>query len=271
MPLALSCCTTADRNGCPHCNYKKENGSVGCGAAFDFMDGFLEKMLTGPRKIAVTGHFGSGKTEFAVSLAFALAEQGAQPLALCDLDIENPYFRSRERQAALEGAGVKVYSDFSGGRNGSELQTLSAAIRAPLENEACRVILDCGGDNSGAMVLNQFGKYFSDGDYQLLCVVNCGRPGTDTPEKAAAHLAAIESATGLHVSGLISNNHLIRYTTAEDVLRGWAFTKEVEALTGVPTLAACCMTSLIPAVSGHGFDVFPIGMYMRDSYLDKQV
>ena len=99
------------------------------------MDDFLELMRSGPRKIAVTGHFGSGKTEFAVSLAFALAEgrRGGESLALCDLDIENPYFRSRERQDALRAEGIRVYSDPSDGRNGSELQTISAAIRAPLE------------------------------------------------------------------------------------------------------------------------------------------
>ena len=233
----------------------------------------LQKLQTGPRKIAVTGHFGSGKTELAVSLAFALARENTagERLALCDLDIENPYFRSRERQDALNAAGVAVYSDPSGGRNGSELQTISAAIRAPLEDEGCRVILDCGGDNTGAMVLNQFSKYFPAGEYQLLCVVNCNRPGTDTPEKAAEHVRAIQKTTGLTVTGLISNAHLIRFTTADTVLEGFAFTKRVEALTGVPALAACCMESLVPAASGHGFDVFPVGMYMRDSYLDKSV
>ena len=75
------------------------------------MGTFMEKMVSGPRIIAVTGHFGSGKTEFCVSLAFALAERAAsdplaklqreERLALADLDIENPFFRSRERQDAL--------------------------------------------------------------------------------------------------------------------------------------------------------------------------
>ncbi len=238
------------------------------------MNELLEQIRSGPRKIAVTGHFGSGKTEFAVSLAFALSavEQAAgETLALCDLDIENPYFRSRERQDALRAAGVAVYSDPSDGRNGSELQTISAKIRAPLEDERCRVILDCGGDGSGAMILRQFSKYFAPGDHRLLCIVNPNRPGTDTPEKAAAHLRAIETAGGLPVTGLISNAHLIRDTTAETVCSGWAFTQDVAALTDVPALAGCCMRSLLPALSGCGFPLFPIGMYMRDSYLDKPV
>ena len=233
---------------------------------------FAEEMRRGPRKIAVTGHFGCGKTEIAVSLAFALAaKRPAERLALCDLDIENPYFRSRERADRLEAAGVRVYSDPYNGRNASELQTISAAIRAPLEDAGCRVILDCGGDNTGAMVLNQFRKYFTPGDHRLLCVVNCNRPGTDTPEKAAEMVRAIGETTALAVTGLLSNAHLVRETTAETVLEGWRFTEETAALTGVPALCACCMEALAPSVRAAGVPVFPIGMYMRDSYLDRPV
>ena len=235
------------------------------------MDPFIHDIQTGPRKIAVTGHFGCGKTEIAVSLAMALAAgEGEESLALCDLDIENPYFRSRERQDMLEAAGVKVYSDPFGGKNGSELQLITAAIRAPLEDPRCRVLLDCGGDNSGAMVLNQFKKYFADG-FRLVCVVNCMRPGTDSVEKAVGHIRAIEKATGLRVTELVSNAHLIRFTTAETVAGGWEFTCRVARECGLPARCACCAEALLPAVEALGVPAFPIGMYMRDSYLDKQV
>lgn len=236
------------------------------------MNAFLKKLLQGPRIVAVTGHFGSGKTEFCVSLAFALAALGrSERLAVCDLDIENPFFRSRERQDALEAAGVRVYSDPFNGRNGSELQVISAAIRAPLEDELCRAVLDCGGDAAGAMILNQFKKYFQGGAYQLLCVVNPYRPGSDTVDKAVAHLRAIEQATGLRVTGLVANGHLIRCTTVEEVAYGWAFTREVSEASGVPALCACCMEPFALEAEARGIPVFPIGMYMRESYLDKPV
>ncbi len=234
------------------------------------MTDFLSLMSKGPRKIAVTGHFGCGKTEFAVSLAFQLAKMNIPNLALADLDVENPYFRSRERMAELESAGVRVYSDPFRGKNGSELQTLDPAIRAPLENPLCRVILDAGGDFTGAMILNQYSKFLKE-DTQLLFVLNKNRPGTDTLEKALFQLRSIEKTTSLSVSGIISNSHFIRYTTAEDVFEGWKFAELLSRETGIPALCACCMENLVPEVSNKGFDVFPIGMHMRESYLDKQV
>lgn len=234
------------------------------------MNAFMKQMTQGARIIAVTGHFGSGKTEFCVSLAFALAKLTRERLAVADLDIENPYFRSRERQDALAAAGVRVYSDPFQGRNGSELQTISASVRAPLEDEGCRVLLDTGGDASGARILNQFGKYFAS-DYQLLCVVNPYRPGSDTVEKAVDHVQNIRNATGLRVTGLIGNGHLIRQTTPAEVLRGWEFARAVSRETGVPALCACCMEQLVPEAEGRGFDVFPMGMHMRESYLDRRV
>ena len=234
------------------------------------MNAFLEQMVHGPRIIAVTGHFGSGKTELCVSLAFALRKLTNERLSVGDLDIENPFFRSRERQDALESAGIKVYSDPFNGRNGSELQVISAAIRAPLEDSGCRVLLDCGGDASGAMILNQFKKYFAQ-PYRLLCVVNPYRPGSDTVGKAVEHVRNIEQTTGLKVTGLIANGHLIRQTTIDEVLYGWEFTTKVAEQTDIPALCACCMEPLVPEAEGRGFDVFPIGMHMRDSYLDKQV
>lgn len=234
------------------------------------MNTFMEHMLHGPRIIAVTGHFGSGKTEFCVSLAFALRKLTKEKLAIADLDIENPFFRSRERQDALEDAGIEVHSDPFHGRNGSELQTISSTVRAPLENENCRVLLDTGGDYTGARILNQFKKYFA-GEYQMLCVINPYRPGSDTVKKAAELIHSIEAATGLRITGLIANGHLIYQTTPKEIEYSREFATMVAQATGIPLLAVCCMNALIPEITQRDLDLFPIGMYMRDSYLDRQV
>ena len=234
------------------------------------MDDFLHMMQNAPRKLAVTGHFGSGKTEFSVSLAFRLAEAGVKPLALIDIDIENPYFRSREQGDAMRAAGIRVYSDAYGGKSATELQTLDPAIRAPLEDESCRVICDLGGDASGAMILNQYSGYFRS-DALLLFVLNRSRPGTDSMEKALAQLNSIEAVTGLKLGGIISNTHLLRLTTPDDVREGWRFALALAEKSGIPALCACCMESLLPQLADDNIPLFPIGLYMRPAYLDREV
>ena len=53
------------------------------------------------------GHYGSGKTNIAVNYALKLKADGLD-VALADLDIVNPYFRSKDSTAELEKAGVRV-------------------------------------------------------------------------------------------------------------------------------------------------------------------
>ena len=228
--------------------------------------------ISDKRILVVVGHFGSGKTEFAVSLAYQLAREG-QALAVVDVDIANPYFRSREHQQPLEALGVKVYSDAFGGKSAVELQTLDPAIRAPLENPDLRCIVDAGGDSSGARVLNQYEKYLSGPDAELVCIVNRNRPETRTVEGALAHIEAIQQETGLAIAGLISNAHMIRWTTAEDVITGWDFTQEVSRACGIPVRAACAPAVLMEEIARQRPEIplFEMGLYMRESWLDKPV
>lgn len=75
------------------------------------------------RKIwMVTGHYGSGKTEFSVNFAVALKKEGRK-VAVVDLDIVNPYFRSREQKKTLEDMGIRVAS--SNVADGIDLPALS--------------------------------------------------------------------------------------------------------------------------------------------------
>ena len=102
----------------------------------------------------ITGHYGTGKTELAVNLALALAGEGCRVM-LADLDIVNPYFRSRERRPLLESAGVQVISS-SQACSDADVPALPAELLAILENRDVRGILDIGGDPVGARVLARF-------------------------------------------------------------------------------------------------------------------
>jgi len=221
------------------------------------------------RKIVFTGHYGSGKTEVAVSLALLLATGAAGKLALIDLDIVNPYFRSRERREVLEAAGVRVFGSVFDKEVTAELPALGATLRAPLEDRNCRVIVDVGGNDSGALILNQFHDYFSDGETSMLAVINANRPDTGSVDGALGHIAAIETITGLTITGLVNNSHLLRETTADTVIRGYELCMRICEAAGKELWCTCYPAGIVSAsdLSGLTSNLLPLGMHMRPTWL----
>ncbi len=186
------------------------------------------------RLTIVTGHYGTGKTEFSVNLALALAAEGART-ALADLDIVNPYFRSRERRELLEGAGVRLIAA-SQALADADVPALPAEFHAVLEDRSVRGVLDVGGDPSGARVLARYRPRILKEDYQLLCIVNAARPEVRTAERSAEYLRAIEAVAGLRCTGLVNNTHLCGETAPEDIREGAALAEEVSQITGIPVV-----------------------------------
>ncbi len=224
------------------------------------------------RMIVIAGHYGSGKTELAVSLAMDLAKKRDYPrLALVDLDVANPYFRSRERMDLLEGSGVTVYADAFHSTGGTaELPALTAALRAPLEDPDCQTIIDLGGNDAGARVLRQFDKYFQGDDHELWAVVNFKRYETLTVEASMAHVESIEWELQIPITGLVNNTHLLRETTPEIIREGHGKAAELARRMGKPLLFTCYPSALIsPEEIADLSPLRPLGLYMRPTYLDK--
>ena len=143
-----------------------------------------------PHRVSiVTGHYGTGKTEFAVNLALALAAEGASVM-LADLDIVNPYFRSRERRSLLEEAGIRLISS-SQACSDADVPALPAELLTIPEDRSICGVLDIGGDPVGARVLARFQPRIVQEDYQLIYVLNANRPEVRGREKAIAYLRGI--------------------------------------------------------------------------------
>jgi len=238
------------------------------------MAGFSGIWPSDRRIMVVTGHYGSGKTEFSVSLALLIAKLGADPyrrVALADLDIINPYFRSREQEALLQQAGVSVYGSAYGHNVTAEIPELAANIRAPLEDRDCRTIIDLGGNDAGAKVLRQFERQLPESETVTLCVVNANRPETRDLEGALAHLAAIEQSLGRRVDGVINNTHLLRETDAACIAKGHALCEQVCRETGCLLWCDCYPEGIVPEaeLEGRYERLMPLGMYMRPSWIDR--
>ena len=209
----------------------------------------------------VTGHYGTGKTEFSVNLALALAAEGASVM-LADLDIVNPYFRSRERRSLLEEAGVRLISS-SQACSDADVPSLPAELLAILENRDIRGVLDIGGDPVGARVLARFQPKIVQEDYQLIYVLNANRPEVRTAEAAVRYLQGIEATTGLTCTGIVNNTHLCGETTEEEIRKGAALAAEVSKETGIPVLCHVAEEKFVSALSDLSETVFPITIKMK--------
>lgn len=209
----------------------------------------------------VTGHYGTGKTEFAVNLALAMAEAGEQVM-LADLDIVNPYFRSRERRPLLEGAGVRLISS-SQACSDADVPALPAELLTILENRGIRGILDIGGDPVGARVLARFHPKLIQEDCQLIYVLNANRPEVRNADSAIAYLRGIEATTGLTCTGIVNNTHLCQETTEAEIRKGAALAAAVSRETGIPVLCHVAEERFAEKLSDLPETVFPITIKMK--------
>jgi hypothetical protein len=219
------------------------------------------KQISGHRILIVTGHYGTGKTEFAVNLALDLAAAG-EKLILADLDIVNPYFRSRERKTLLESAGVRVICS-SQECSDADVPALPAEILTVLEDRSYRGVLDIGGDPDGARVLARYQPKIVQEDYQLLFVLNANRPEVRTADRAVSYLRAIEAVTGLTCGGIVNNTHLCGETTPDEVLRGRRLAEEVAEQTGLPVLCHVAERTVAQGLDAFAGPVYPITIRMK--------
>ena len=209
----------------------------------------------------ITGHYGTGKTAFAANLAPHLAGSNQQVM-VADLDIVNPYFRSRERRDLLQEAGIRLISS-SQACSDADVPALPAELLTILENRDITGVLDIGGDPVGARVLARFNDKIVPEDYQLIYVLNANRPEVRTPEAAIAYLRGIEATTSLTCTGIVNNTHLCGETTAEEIRKGARLAETVSQETGIPVLCHVAEERFIPELSDLSEPVFPITIQMK--------
>ncbi len=224
-------------------------------------------MLNDNRIRIIIGHYGSGKTEFAVNYAMKLADK-AKKVALADLDVVNPYFRSREKQDILGEKGIEVIGSSLGMKSGADLPAVSSRVLAPIQDASYDLVLDVGGDAVGARALARYYSSFKDGNYDMFCVINANRPGTQTVEGAIEHIKGIEAASRIRITGIINNTHLLRETTVDDVLRGQELAIEVSENLSIPIKYVSALEKVARQLPRDmEGQIFPINMYMREDWM----
>ncbi len=177
----------------------------------------------------VTGHFGSGKTEFALNLAM----QHTGKTTIVDMDTVNPYYRTADAENILRARGIGVILPQFANTN-VDIPALPSEIFSVFANREQTVIFDVGGDEDGALALGQFNRFFTEEPYEMYYVINAKRPLTQDKDGVLEILREVEAASRLRVTSLVNATHLGAETTPEIVMQGQALVEEVSRESGIP-------------------------------------
>ncbi len=200
------------------------------------------------RIVIFAGAYGSGKTEVAVNYAIQLAERVKSPVSIIDLDIVNPYFRSRQAAVEMAGFGVRAIMPL-GEHCHADLPIIVPQIRAAIENEGDgRVIIDVGGDDLGARVLGSLSDALEAAEYEFLMVLNANRPFTATVPGSLKMMRAIEGSARIQFTGIVSNTHLIDETKAATILEGVKLAEQVGRAAQLPVVFAAGMDDVLETI-----------------------
>ena len=209
------------------------------------------------------GHYGSGKTNIAVNYALHLAAEGKQ-VCIADLDIVNPYFRTKDSAAVLEAAGIHLISPQFANSN-VDLPALPAEAYRLVTDRSTYGIMDIGGDDRGAYALGRYVPgILEENNYRMIFVANASRPLTRTPEDAMEVMGEIEAACGLKFTDLVNNTNLGDLTTAETVLASQEYMEKLSQLSGLPIFATTAKTDVAEKLSLP--DVLPLTL--QEKYFD---
>lgn len=223
-------------------------------------------MLKDNRIRIICGHYGSGKTEFAVNYSLAL-KASQDKVAIADMDVVNPYFRSRDKAEILRAKGIKViYSSLDG--TALDLPAISGEVGTLIVGNEWNLILDVGGDNVGSRALTSQSQGMRSEDYDMFFVINAYRPETQNAADVISHLRAIEETTGLKVTGLINNTHMMKNTTLEDVLFGQRVSEEVSKQLNLPIKYVSCIEEVAKQLPQELKDIcITTSLIMREDWM----
>lgn len=198
----------------------------------------LDKRIT-----LLCGHYGSGKTNVAVNMALMLKKQ-YEKVTVADLDIVNPYFRTKDSSQIFNDAGIKlICSEFA--NSNVDIPALPQEMYSITDDTSHRVLIDVGGDDRGALALGRLAPaIIKENDYEMLMVINKYRPLTRNVADTLEVMGEIEFACGIKFTGLVNNSNLGEETTADDVLNSLEYANAVSKATGLPLIATTFKESL---------------------------
>ena len=214
------------------------------------------------RMTLFAGHYGSGKTNIAVNYALHLKALG-ESVVIADLDIVNPYFRTRDSLEELSQAGIKLISSEFASSN-VDLPALPQEVYSLLDKREEKAIMDIGGDDRGAYALGRYADAIKEeNDYEMLFVFNKYRPLTPDAQSAYEIMQEIEAACNIKFTAIVNNSNIGELTEAEDVINSLDSVNELSSITGLPVKMTTVRADLINNLNGKVENLFPLTLQKK--------
>lgn len=210
----------------------------------------------------VTGHYGSGKTEFAINYALRLKDKFGTSV-ICDMDIVNPYFRTNDAVEYLKNNSVSVIAPEFANTN-LDLPSLPSEIISVFSPDSPPSVLDVGGDDDGAIALGQFHPYISKEDYEMFFVINALRPDTSSAESILKLAKDIEYASRCRITSIVNNTNLSYMSSASDILDSFKLINEVSDKMNLKVKYICGKEDILNTLPDDVKDkLFPLKLFMQ--------
>ncbi len=228
-------------------------------------------MYTDDKRVRIiSGHYGSGKTEFAVNYVMNLKKFSNKKVAISDMDIVNVYFRSREKRDEIISNGVEIFD--SSISASADLPAIPKEMLIPFVNKDYDYVVDLGGNDVGTIVLGRFKEYIDLNELDFFMVVNLYRPETLDFDAIIAQKERLEKASGFNITGFVNNTNLVRETTAADLIYGDEILRKVSNATGVPIKYTSYVEEVVKDITPEVLsklsgEVIPLKYYMREVWM----
>lgn len=208
------------------------------------------------------GHYGSGKTNVAVNFAKDLKKENENVL-IADLDIVNPYFRTKDSAEEFEKQGIRLIASEYAGTN-VDIPALPQQMYSITHDKAFKAVVDVGGDDRGALALGRLSDEIKqENDYEMLLVINKFRPLTPDAQSTVEVMKEIEYAGKMEFTGLVNNSNLGTETTAQDILDSLSYAKEVSELTKLPIMCTTVNETLYDELEDKIDNLFPLNLQRK--------
>ena len=215
------------------------------------------------------GHYGSGKTNIAVNYALWLKEEN-EKVVIADLDIVNPYFRSKDSEKHLEERGIHLISSEYANTN-VDVPAMPSEAYSILDNKQTVAVIDVGGDDRGALAMGRYAPaILSENNYEMLFVINKYRPLTPDCASTIAVMHEIEAACKMKFTGIVNNSNLGDETAEEDVVASINYADEISKASGLPIRMTTVKEDLYDKLKEKVVNCTAIKLYVKQSWAKQE-